>query len=359
MNIVTFISGYDGCGYYRAVVPSLALNKFPNIKATIQTQYSKPIINWADIIVLQKQYKEDAWPWLQYAKKQNKVILYEADDDYFNIPEWNPTAKWFDQHQDKWLRFIKESDALIVSTDHLKKQYLQYNPKIFVLENGINFDIIKKLEQQNPIKKVYKVGSNYQKTEILKEEIIQSKKDGFIHIGWGGSPTHRKDLSLIEDLFLEILSKYSSTKIFHIGYTLDYLARKAPPNRFYMIEGVDVEYYLPLLDFCQLDIGVAPLVDNIFNRSKSNLKIIEYMSLKTAAVASSVENYKKTLEGTEAGFLCETKKSWKKSIDKLIKNQELREKIINNGFNLARENYNSEKQATKRLSIYQQLLGEK
>ena len=200
MKILTFISGFDGCGYYRAAVPSLALNKYPGVEARIQTTYNKQAIDWADIIIMQKQYKDDVWEWFKFIKDQNKILVYEADDDYTNLPEWNPTAKWFALYKNQWLKFIKASDAVIVSTEHLRQQFLQYNPKIFTLENGIDFDRVELLEKKNPLKKIYRVDKNYQKTEITPEEIIQSKKDGFVHIGWGGSPTHQKDLALIQNI---------------------------------------------------------------------------------------------------------------------------------------------------------------
>jgi len=359
MNILTFISGFDGCGYYRAAVPSLALNKYPGVVARIQTAYSEEALDWADLIIMQKQYKDEVRPWLKLAKEKKKPVIYEADDDYFNLPSWNPTAKWFQENKEKWLWFIKNADALIVSTEYLKNQYLKYNPNIYVLENGINFDIIDKLEQGgNPLRVAYKVDPKRGKSALTREEIIKSKADGYIHIGWGGSPTHHHDLALIQDLLLGILSKYSTTKLFHIGYTLDFLAKKAPKDRFFMIEGVDVDKYLPLLHFLDLDIGVAPLVDNVFNRSKSNLKSIEYMALKTAVIASDVENYSKTLRRKNVGFLCAGKKDWKKALENLIKKASLRKEIQNNGYNLARENYNSYTQAEKRLKIYRELIND-
>lgn len=357
MNILHYISGKDGCGYYRCVVPSLAINQYKGYQAHIKTIFSKEAIDWADVIIFQKQYKDDAWYWFQYALNQKKIVLYEADDDYFNIPDWNPTHTWFRTHISKWERFMRAADGIIVSTSHLKKQFSHLNQNIYVHPNAIDFNLIQKIEKGNPLQKVFRVDSNYQKIELMREEIEQSKKDGYIHIGWGGSPTHQRDLAIIEEVLFSLMRQYSNIKVFNIGYTLNWLAKNAPKDQFIMIEGVDVEYYLPLLDFCQLDIGIAPLEDNIFNRSKSNLKILEYMSLKMAVVASDVGNYQLTLKNhPNCGILVENKKKvWLKEFKKLISNETLREDLKLNGYQLTKNNYNAYKLAADRIKLFEDL----
>ena len=357
MNILHYISGKDGCGYYRCIVPAIAINQYEGYQAHIRTYFSKEAIDWANVIIFQKQYKDDAWHWFQYALAQNKIVLYEADDDYFNIPQWNPTHNWFRSHLPKWERFMRAATGIIVSTEHLKKQLQHLNSNIYVHLNAIDFNFIEKIEQGNPLQKVYRVNDKFQKTELTKKEIQKSKQEGFIHLGWGGSPTHQKDLTIIEEVLFSLLNQYSNIKVFNIGYTLNWLAKNAPKDRFYMIEGVDVEYYLPLLDFCQLDIGVAPLEDNIFNRSKSNLKKLEYKALKTAVVASDVENYQLTLKNfPNCGVLVGDKqKTWLKELRKLILNSSYRESLKENGYQLIKNNYSAYKLAAERISLFEDL----
>ena len=57
------------------------------------------------------------------------------------------------------------------------------------------------------------------------------------------------------------------------------------PNTRWTSWNANLVDYLHNLDF---DIGVAPLAYNVFNRSKSDIKVLEYASLGIPAVASDV-----------------------------------------------------------------------
>ena len=55
MKILCYLSGYDGCGYYRIQQIMKYLNKHKDIHAKISTQYSKKDIEWCDTMIIQKQ----------------------------------------------------------------------------------------------------------------------------------------------------------------------------------------------------------------------------------------------------------------------------------------------------------------
>jgi hypothetical protein len=82
--------------------------------------------------------------------------------------------------------------------------------------------------------------------------------------------------------------------------------------------------YPQVLRNLDLDIGLAPLLDNEFNRSKSCIKFYEYASLGTVTLASDVLPYNK-----EVNYLAKnTYKDWYKKLEKLIIDKEFREKIL-------------------------------
>ncbi len=64
MKVLAYISGYDGCGYYRIQSPARFLNKVQDVHVRIATQYTNKDIDWADIIVLQKQTNQKALPFI-------------------------------------------------------------------------------------------------------------------------------------------------------------------------------------------------------------------------------------------------------------------------------------------------------
>ena len=93
---------------------------------------------------------------------------------------------------------------------------------------------------------------------------------------------------------------------------------------------------LAQLDF---DIGLCPLEDIEFNRSKSCIKFYEYASVGTVTLASNVLPYKK-----EVNFLANNNyKDWYKKIEMLIRDKELREKLLKDQQKFVFENRDMEK----------------
>jgi glycosyltransferase involved in cell wall biosynthesis len=75
------------------------------------------------------------------------------------------------------------------------------------------------------------------------------------------------------------------------------------------------------------DIGLAPLVDNRFNRSKSFIKILEYAALGVPFIASPVGPYADHVVDGVTGFLASTPDEWAERLDQLIRSPWLRMKI--------------------------------
>jgi len=86
------------------------------------------------------------------------------------------------------------------------------------------------------------------------------------------------------------------------------------------------------------DIGICPLINDEFNRNKSHIKWMEYATFKIPAVASKVYPYYKKIQGVKTitdgktGFLASNTNQWVKKLDKLIKSEELRDKIGQNAY---------------------------
>jgi glycosyltransferase involved in cell wall biosynthesis len=67
--------------------------------------------------------------------------------------------------------------------------------------------------------------------------------------------------------------------------------------------GVPINRYAAFAASFGFDIGIAPLVDCNFNRSKSNLRWLEYSALKIPTVATDISHFRQTVRNGEDGFL--------------------------------------------------------
>jgi len=125
----------------------------------------------------------------------------------------------------------------------------------------------------------------------------------------------------------------------------------------YDMDGVYKVPFVPFDSFyvvlSQLDayIGLAPLTTLPFNKSKSNLKFLEYSYQGIATVASDFGPYAGTIEDGETGLLVRDNRDWYNAIrnliddeaehDRLVKNAK---KFVENHYDI-RENYKLWKQA--------------
>ncbi len=79
------------------------------------------------------------------------------------------------------------------------------------------------------------------------------------------------------------------------------------------------------------DISVAPLLDNTFNRRKTNIKWLETALIPAAFVGSNIPPYAGTVENDVTGVLVEnTEDAWYAALEKLVLDKALRLKLAHN-----------------------------
>ena len=87
------------------------------------------------------------------------------------------------------------------------------------------------------------------------------------------------------------------------------------------------------------DIGIAPLEDTNINRSKSNLKYLEYTALNIPGVYSNIGPYKEIGEKNTGIVVNNTTEEWKNALANLIEDNEIYETILKNAHEDVRKNY--------------------
>lgn len=358
MKVTFFISDWGGCGYYRCVVPAQYLIR-NGVKFAIESIYKREHVDNVDVIVLQRQFDANVLSWQKYAQDQGTKVVFECDDDIFNVPSWNPTQKHWKKVRKIAAEILRRSDLVTVTNNALKREFTKYNDNILILENCIDFKILKQLEEKDYFHQIIELDHKPIRRKPLPiSKIINEKNElGTINIGWAGSFTHERDLIVLEEVLPIICRNNPKVMIYMVGFTLSEIIKKIPSHQLRLIEGVDTPKYLPLLHSLRLDIGLCPVEKHIFNEGKSNLKALEYLSVKTVPVASNFGSYRETLTDYETGLLCsDNPKSWIKKIQELIDSVDLRKRLANTGHQMVRQNFNIETNWIKWKNAYEGLL---
>jgi glycosyltransferase involved in cell wall biosynthesis len=329
-NIVYYSLGYenDAISYLRCLGPAEKLNI--NVLLGVEEGVINiELVNNAEIIFIERDFPkklDEYYEIRNLARFQNKPIIFDIDDLLFELPENHPDriSSFYSTSLLPILDAIIDSDLVIVSSENLKNYFLHYNKNIEIFHNYLIDDIWK-----------------------LDQNLFISNEQPII-IGYMGGHTHLTDLDSIKSVILNILEKYGEKVILKIwGFT--------PPEE--LKNHRQVEWTIPNLwkypNFAEyfqklkVDIFIAPLIDNDFNKSKSFIKYLEYGSLGVPGIFSNVEPYKNIIVNKINGFLASSLQDWEKYLSFLIENEQERKKISKNIIINIEENWLLSKNITK------------
>lgn len=260
---------------------------------------------------------------MDYIQYLGAPVFIEIDDDMTAVNFDNDLAKPYidpnSMHNKISKNAFEHADGMIVSTKHLRdriKQYT-YEDRILVVENGVDFSIYDNLK------------NNTHKT--------------YLHIGWQGGSSHVGDLELIENVIKPIHDKYKNVRFTFVGDATSL------PKKVQNLERVTIDRtWKPVDKFPEyiakkgFDIQIAPMADNLFNRSKSNLRLIQAAALRTPTIASLTIPYKDF-----PALYANTEEDWVKAIETLIEDKTKRIQLGEEAYNFTKENYAMERQAKK------------
>jgi len=241
--------------------------------------------------------------------RQDKAHLICSIDDNLLDLESIPTSTRMVMRY-----FCREANGVVVSTEFLKDRLKHINSKIYVLPNCVD----ERLFMDNG-----------------KWRSPLSADEGHIVIGFMGTYTHDADLMMVLQALRTILYKYSGAVKLELVGGLSNSAfiqsLQGLPVRVCRVPVQDVEYP-NFIDWMKKNIhwhiGIAPLEDTFFNRSKSDIKFLDYSALGIAGIYSHVLAYKNTIRHKETGYLTgNTPAEWVEALEQLILDRPMREKI--------------------------------
>lgn len=286
----------------------------------------------ADIIVAQMVHTRAALIVLEGIREMYGIpVVAEIDDNMLSTPSYNPADMVYQpgsSFRALAIEQFKMSDAMIVSTPYLQEVYGDLNSDIQVVPNSLDMRVWDNLKHR--------------------------RNTDFIRIGWAGGYSHEEDLRIIEPVVRKILEKHQTVRfcfVHGIPPFLKNIDRVETVSQF-----IRIDRYPQFLASKSFDIGVAPLVDNSFNRAKSNLRWLEYAGLKVPCVASSVGHFKETVNHGEDGLLCDSENDWLDSLDWLIHDENARRKIGKNANARARRDFNLDLNVAKYRDILQNIV---
>ncbi|MBI1745626.1 MAG: glycosyltransferase [Acidobacteria bacterium] len=290
---------WDGVSYYRGFMPFEELDD----QGLIEFVDNRKLLE-SDVVVLERIFLPAHFALIAELKQRGKRLIYQIDDDPFNVPPYHPSYQVYQQREVKEGLFhtLRSVDRIIAATAPLKsilQQRLGGKVPISVIGNYLDFK------------------SAWNPNRFASTLPLYRRPDKIV-IGWSGALGHQADLQLLQGVFEELVRVYQDRLLFRfLGHHPEFVAAEALPGQVEMYSWVDVHSYPETLYSLALDIGLIPLVDNAHNRSKTLLKFLEYSALPIPSVISRVGPYQAV--PADCGLLVENKfGKWVQAIKRLI-----------------------------------------
>lgn len=350
-TIFGLVSDRAGCGFHRMVNPLSSLERQGLAEIVLVWHGEEKVtssdfrLKAADFIIAQRVYDTDVLQDLILARdKYNSKIIYEVDDDLEGIPQYNPAWRAFKSRvvrdvlpSYKWA--VSKSDAVSTTCQYLANKIGAYSSKVLVMPNGIDFRLLS--------------GRNQFPEEGDRRRLL-----------YWGSASHFVDFVICMPAVQQIMTRYDDVDLVLFGYmpvqddfvrTQNY-GYHVSSNRFnfddfYRMFSKRVEFhdfeqgldqYYRKLPQLHANIALAPLVDNDFNRCRSNLKLVEASAVGLPMICSKVDPYtrdasKLSDNTTYAALLAKRHKDWFTKLDRLLNDRDAQLSIAERNYTWAHQ----------------------
>jgi glycosyltransferase involved in cell wall biosynthesis len=313
MRIIAFVRKDSGPCYHRIIMP-LMLMDGPDIFITnnlLEEHFEKG----CDIFIYNRVLPAHQMPRIHELQKKYGFKICVDIDDYWFLDEHHILYQEYLQtgfaaHQ---IQQLKDADIVLTTHSRLAEEIKWFNKNVHVSQNAIPH---------------------------LGQFAIEREPYHLTRLFWQGSITHQEDIKLLSVPIFRIPHLLPKIKMVMAGYQEDevwyqmaktYTAQLK--HQYKLIPGGPVDSYYSA--YKDADICLVPLVNSVFNRMKSNLKVLEAANLGLPVIASDVHPYK------DMPLLhCNGSADWIKHITRLVKSKKRQKEVGQELKEFCDEHYN-------------------
>jgi len=258
-------------------------------------------LTWCDLVVVCRCCLRTELPFLLKVQALRIPYIYDLDDNFFRLAGTNlPSTEELRRPgaMETLRAFVTGAAFVKVCSRQLQEDASAYNPRCVI--HPIAFDF-----------------------SILSGAARPPRKDRRVKIAYAGSIAHRVDLQLAAAALRRILTDYAD-RVHFTFYGAAMEGFEAFPNARFVPYAEGYRAFIRSFYAEGWDIAIAPLHDTVWNRSKTNIKYIEYTACRAAGIYSDMPLYNTCVEHGVNGMLCaDTEAAWYGALATLIEDPAL------------------------------------
>lgn len=310
-RVLAVSRGWSGCHFHRLAMPTKYASHagFRADYVTPKEAYYRDLTEYDVLLISQASIEgaENARRFCDDVRRgaPHLALVVDFDDDSWAPEGQRPGIGWSltDAEAASMAEFARSADLVTVTVEHLAQRIRAYGftDRVTVVPNAMD-----------PLL--------YQPTP---------RTDPRLTIGTTGGKAHYDDWHILADLIPILAERYPDVRFLISSLTtFDYLEALKPRlgDRLTLLgEWVSVTDH-PTKLVSQIDIGLCPLGDTLFNRSKSPIKAWEFACYRRPVVASPTV-YANVIRHGRNGYLATTLDEWIEHVSHLIESRFARQTI--------------------------------
>lgn len=324
----------DGVTYI--IIPSLYTARLfgnPSDPFTAFYRLLQPLHNEYDIIHLFQPFFHATLPWLKFRKMKNGVFLYDWDDLWIGGIFQHP------KNMRGWYTY------------KLVSFFERQLPRLAHGVTTCSTFLKEKIPNNIPVDIIY---NGFTPKQQRQGESILKKEENIFYAGYIGKTA--AEILWLNNLAKEIVKRNIAAKLVIVGpdsQTIQDSKILENDNVIYLGEVSPEEAFLLSSD---IDLGLLPLADTSFNRSRFPIKFFDYLSAGIPICYSGIGELKIVGKNMQYAFDCGINQEiWVDNVCKVIMNMKGKSKPIID-FNTIAEGYTWKESGNKLLLFYKKLL---
>ncbi|MDQ2090272.1 glycosyltransferase [Marimonas arenosa] len=243
------------------------------------------------------------------ARRLKLPVLYDLDDPLFSISAYEtyenmkaiePELKaHFISEAPRYLAMMNGADMITVSTPGMVEHTREYTPRpVFLRRNFADAATL-----SDGLKAMQSGGAARTEDKLFRVAFAS------------GSRGHEVDFALIEDQLAGFLDGGPNRRLMIIGHFDEKHLPEVFEDRIESHPFTTYDDYLATL--AGADCAVMPLTDDIFNRCKSAVRVIDAASVGVPSIVGTVSDMANVVRHEETGFVAQTPADWGAALEAL------------------------------------------